>query len=105
MINFYSFKKRRFLISLISGATCLLSACQSHWYPDSDLGSSVTNALNNQYTNPNAPLGNPIVTEGLDGVAAKSGVDNYQKSFEVKAPSSGGTYPASAPIGNSSGSR
>ena len=61
-----------------------LSACQSNWYPESDFGSTVNGAVMAQAKNPNAPKGNPKLTTGLDGPAAKSSVDSYQKTFERK---------------------
>jgi hypothetical protein len=87
-------------------ASCLvLSACQSEalWVGSPELGSSVNEAIQAQLVNPNAPVGNPKVSTGLDGSAAKSAVDNYQKSFEVKVPTSTGIYPAGASYGTSSG--
>ena len=78
-----------------------LIACQSNWSPEPDFGSSVTSAVKAQEVNPSAPEGNKKVTKGLDGPSAKAGIDNYQKSFEVKAPTSGGTYPTGATMGTS----
>jgi hypothetical protein len=83
----------------------MLSACQSIWDASPDFGSTVNDAVKDQLVNPNAPAGNKKVTTGLDGGAAKSAVDNYQKSFEVKVPTSIGTYPAGAATGSSSGGR
>ena len=82
-----------------------LSACQSIWDTSPDFGGTVNGAVQNQLVNPNAPAGNQKVTTGLDGGAAKGAVDNYQKSFEVRTPTSSGTYPTGATMGTSSGGR
>ncbi|MFZ9611539.1 MAG: hypothetical protein ACO294_12645 [Methylococcales bacterium] len=62
-----------------------LTACQSTWFPESDFGSSVNQAIANQVANKNAP--DPVArnTMGMEGVAAKSSIDSYQKSFESSA--------------------
>ncbi|MBU3628866.1 hypothetical protein [Polynucleobacter sp. AP-Reno-20A-A9] len=82
-----------------------LTACQTQaiWDTSPDFGGTVNGAVQSQLVNPNAPLDNKKVTTGLDGGAAKGAVDNYQKSFEVKAPTSSGTYPTGATMGTSSG--
>lgn len=82
-----------------------LSACQSTWDTSPDFGGTVNDAVQSQRVNPNAPIGNQKVTTGLDGGAAKGAVDNYQKSFEVRTPTSSGTYPTGATMGTSSGGR
>lgn len=61
-----------------------LTACQATWYPEDQFGSSVNGAIQAQAKNPNAPVGNPKKTPGLDGPAAKNAIDSYQKSFERK---------------------
>ena len=83
----------------------MLGACQSIWDPSTEFGSTVNDAVKDQLVNPNAPVGNTKVTTGFDGGAAKGAVDNYQKSFEVRIPTSSGTYPAGATMGTSSGGR
>ena len=70
--------------SLLFFSISILSACQSNWHPSSDFGSSVNNAVNLQVVNPSAPESNKKPTKGLDGAAAKAGVDGYQRSFERK---------------------
>jgi hypothetical protein len=79
-----------------------LSACQSYWDAHPDLGSSVNSAIQAQKVNPVAPEGNQKPTKGLDGPAAKSSVDSYQRSFETKA--GGSTYPGGGSLSPSSGS-
>ncbi|QWD96216.1 pilus assembly protein [Polynucleobacter sp. MG-6-Vaara-E2] len=72
-------------------ALCLaISGCQSIWQNEPDFGSSVTSSVQNQLVNPQAPLGNPKPTTGLDGPSAKATVDSYQRSFRT------GTSPAGA---------
>lgn len=72
-------------------ASCLvvlsLSACQSYWDADPNLGSSVNDAIRAQVANPNAPQMKQTSKQGMDGVAAKKTVDNYQQSFDAKAVS------------------
>ncbi len=67
-----------------------LTACQSTWYPEVDFGSSVNDAITNQVANKKAPEPVARNTMGMEGPAAKSSIDNYQKSFE--ASSSGMVY-------------
>lgn len=105
MIQFHFLTKRCASIVAVIGLLGLVTACQSIWEPDPDFGSTVTGAIQAQSVNPDAPAGNKKVTKGLDGPSAKSGVDNYQKSFEVKVPTSSGTYPTGATMGTSSGAR
>ena len=83
----------------------MLSACQSIWDTSPEFGSTINGAIQDQLVTPKAPVGNQKVTKGLDGGAAKGAVDNYQKSFEVRVPTSSGTYPAGATMGTSSGGR
>ena len=82
-----------------------LFGCQSSalWNTGPNFGSAVNEVVQTQLANPNAPVGNPKVTSGMDGSSAKSSVDNYQKSFEVRVPTSSGVYPAGASYGTSSG--
>lgn len=65
----------------------LTSACQSTWYEGADFGSSVNEAVSSQIANPSAPTSNKKPTKGLDGPAAKAGVESYQRSFENKGTS------------------
>ena len=85
-------------------ANCLavlsLSACQSYWDADPNLGSSVNGAIRAQVANPNAPQTRQTPKQGMDGVAAKKTVDNYQQSFDAKATSSG--MPSLVNINNAS---
>lgn len=80
------------LIRLAALAGCLvtLTACQSNWYPEVDFGSSVNQSIADQTANKNAPEPVARNTMGMEGPAAKSSIDNYQKSFE--ASSSGVVY-------------
>jgi len=75
----------KLIVSLLSVG--MISACQSNWYEGADFGSSVRDAVTSQTANPAAPDGNKKPTKGLDGPAAKAGVDSYQRSFESKASS------------------
>ena len=101
MSNQSVFLKRTIYATSVLLMSSVLMACQSNWSPEPDFGSSVTSAVKAQEVNPSAPDGNKKVTKGLDGPSAKAGIDNYQKSFEVKAPTSGGTYPTGATMGTS----
>ncbi len=78
----------------------LLLACQTNWYESPDFGNSVNQAVIAQSVNPNAPLGNKTPTKGLDGPAAKAGIDNYQRSYEIKSTT--GNYPSTAGSGTNS---
>lgn len=102
-----SYANLNFFLKLCSLAaiTFGLTACQAMWDTSPDFGSSVNDAIKSQLVNPKAPLGNQQVTSGLDGSVAKSAVDNYQKSFEVRSPTSSGTYPTGATSGSSPGSK
>jgi hypothetical protein len=97
--------RKRMRIPLSMALLMLLSACQSIWDASPEFGSTINGAIQDQLVNPNAPVGNKKVTTGLDGGAAKGAVDSYQKSFEVRVPTSSGTYPAGAAMGTSSGAR
>ncbi|MDO8692717.1 MAG: hypothetical protein Q7J51_01330 [Sheuella sp.] len=59
----------------------LLSGCQSQWTQEPGFGSSVTQAVDAQKVNPGAPGNLPVNQAGMDGVAAKSSMDNYQRSL------------------------
>ena len=69
-------------LSLLFLLTVPLTACQSTWFPDSEFGSSVNQVIADQVANKNAPDQVPRNTMGMEGVAAKSSIDSYQKSFE-----------------------
>jgi len=61
-----------------------LAACMAPTpYVDRDLGKSMTDMRHAQYINPSADR-NTTAPAGMDATAAKSGYDQYQKSF--KAP-------------------
>lgn len=81
--NFMAFKKysisKFFLLFLLMTS---LAACQSTWFPDSEFGSSVNQAIADQVANKNAPDPVDRNTMGMEGVTAKSSIDSYQKSFE-----------------------
>ncbi|WVH10105.1 MAG: hypothetical protein EoVTN8_1659 [Fluviibacter phosphoraccumulans EoVTN8] len=81
-------------------AVLSLSGCQSYWDADPSLGSSVNSAIRAQVANPNAPQTKQSPKQGMDGVAAKKSVDNYQKSFDDKATTSG--MPSLVNINNAS---
>lgn len=78
-------KKIKLLTTLL--AMGLISACQSNWYESPEFGSSVNEAVTSQLASPSAPMGNKKPTKGLDGPAAKAGVDSYQRSFDNKGTS------------------
>ena len=84
------------VISVMLTSTLLL-ACQTNWYESPDFGNSVNQAVMAQSINPNAPVGNKTPTKGLDGPAAKAGIDNYQRSYEIKSTT--GSYPSAAASG------
>lgn len=73
------------LVLACSAALCGLMGCQSYWDADPQLGSSVNGAIRAQVANPNAPQVKPTAKQGMDGVAAKKTVDNYQQSFDAKS--------------------
>lgn len=62
--------------------TGVLCGCQAQWAPSADFGDSVNQAIRAQLSNPNAPLNNVEPKSGIDGVAAKASIDNYQNSFK-----------------------
>ncbi len=66
---------------LMSISMALLTGCQSQWTQEPGFGSTVTQAINAQIMNPGAPDNLPPNRTGMDGVAAKSGMDSYQRSF------------------------
>ena len=78
--------KRLLAISALAASALSLVGCQSNWDAEPEFGSSVNGAIQAQAKNPDAPKGNTKVLTGLDGPAAKSAVDSYQKTFERKAP-------------------
>lgn len=82
------YQRLPFIIGICSAALSL-SACQSYWDADPNLGSSVNSAIRAQVANPNAPQAKQPLKQGMDGVAAKKTIDNYQQSFDAKATSSG----------------
>ena len=86
----------------VSLTSVWLIACQTNWYESPDFGNSVNGALISQAVNPNAPIGNKTPTKGLDGPAAKAGVDNYQRSYESRATTGG--YPGGGVLTPSSSS-
>ncbi len=92
--------QRLWLIMASCVAVLSLSACQSYWDADPNLGSSVNGAVRAQVANPNAPQAKQTPKQGMDGVAAKKSVDNYQQSFDAKATSSG--MPSLVNINNAS---
>lgn len=57
-----------------------LSGCQG-WYTEPDFGNAVRQAVQAQQVNPNAPVGNMTPSSGMDGPAAKSTIDNYERGF------------------------
>lgn len=87
------------VVSLITGCLLSLTACQAYWNPEPDFGSSVNGAIQAQVQNTNAPKGYPKAVVGLDGPAAKTSVETYQKSFERKqaaTPTTTGTMVGSS---------
>lgn len=105
MMKAHSKPNQLLKLFVLLASTLGLSACQTTWDTPPDFGSTVNDAVQAQLVNPGAPVGNQKVTRGLDGSAAKGAVDNYQKSFEVRAPTSSGTYPTGATSGGSSGGK
>lgn len=91
MINYVTRLRLGFLAIGIFG----LTACQSTWYPETDFGSSVNDAIIDQVANIKAPEPVARNSMGMEGPAAKSSIDNYQKSFEASSTGvvygSGGT--------------
>lgn len=70
--------------SLIAGCLLGLAGCQAYWSPEPDFGNSVNGAIQAQVQNANAPKGYPKALVGMDGPAAKTSIETYQKSFERK---------------------
>jgi hypothetical protein len=83
----------------------ILSACQSHFAADTNLGSSVNSAIRNQTVNPQAASMAPDEVRGMDGVSAKTSMDSYQNSFIRRLPGAGGATPSTpaGAIGTSGG--
>ena len=75
----------RFRLILAACGAIGITACQSNWYPESEFGSSVNNAITDQVANKNAPEPVPRASMGMEGPVAKSSIDNYQKSFEASS--------------------
>jgi uncharacterized lipoprotein YajG len=69
-------------------AVALLAGCASPSpHLDQQFGSAVKAAAQQQVLNPATPA-TPLIT-GLDGKAAKSAYDNYQKSFKEPTTQTG----------------
>jgi hypothetical protein len=77
--------------SLLMMGSMALLACQSTWEAPATFGDPINQAIQTQLVNPSAPNENDKPTKGLDGAAAKSSIDNYEKSFESKPVTTG--YP------------
>jgi hypothetical protein len=92
-----------FKIILIS-MTLILSACQSHFAADANLGSSVNAAIRNQTVNPQAASMAPDEVRGMDGVSAKTSMDSYQNSFIRRLPGMGAPTSGQAGTTGTSGS-
>ncbi|SHG50467.1 hypothetical protein [Massilia sp. CF038] len=76
------------LHSTLACAALLLAGCASQTPNlDQQFGSAVHSLNQQQVLNPAAPV-SPLVT-GIDGKAAKSAYDNYQKSFKDPQPQTG----------------
>jgi hypothetical protein len=73
------------------GAALLLAAlagCASQTpHLDKQFGVAARTAMNQQIVHPGVPLSQTV--PGLDGQAAKSAYDNYQKSFKEPVPQTG----------------
>ena len=72
---------RTFILAGLAG-TFLLAGCSMAPRYDRDFGNSVHQALNQQTMNPQAANNRAPVT-GMDGKAAESVYENYQKSFRA----------------------
>ena len=69
-------------------AAALVSGCASHTpHLDRQFGSAARAAAQQQVLNPATPT-TPLIT-GMDGKAAKSAYDNYQKSYKDPQPQTG----------------
>jgi hypothetical protein len=100
------FNRVQFLTPFLCiAAVCslLLTGCQSFWSEEPGFGDHVNDAVQQQTVNPANPQ-NPssASSQGMDGVAAKDSIDNYQKSFETRTGIGAGPYP-STPLGNAQG--
>lgn len=68
-----------------TGAALLLGACASNTpYLDSQFGQANRMLLTQQIMAPQGQAGNP--SAGVDGQAARSGYDQYQKTFRAPEP-------------------
>lgn len=78
---------RKYFNVLFSGALVLLATGCVQRAPvlDSQFGAAVTMLKAQQILNPGASR-NPDPVTGMDGKAAKSAYDEYQKSYRVPAP-------------------
>lgn len=72
------------VMSLMAGCLLFLAGCQAYWNAEPDFGSSVNGAIQAQVQNVNAPKGYPKAIVGMDGPAAKTSIETYQKSFDRK---------------------
>jgi hypothetical protein len=76
-----------------------LAACQSNWVETNE-GAAVNQAIMSQSVYPNGRPNTPTRSAGgLNGVAAKATIDNYQRSYVVPllgAAAGGGAPAASA---------
>lgn len=66
----------------LAGAALAIAGCTTRYTAEEGFGDSVRAAQAQQVLNPDAPR-NTDPVKGLHGVAAKSTVDRYQKSFET----------------------
>ena len=73
-------------IASIAGLVIGLTGCQAYWNPEPEFASSVNGAINAQVQNASAPKGYPKAVVVMDGPAAKTSIETYQKSFERKQP-------------------
>ncbi len=73
------------LLAFVSAAGCANYPQQSPSLVDENFGQAVNRARARQVVDPNASL---VQREprGIDGQAAKSAIDRYQKSFDVPPP-------------------
>lgn len=92
---------RSVLLSMGVLLLSLLAGCQSQWAPSAGFGDSVNQAVSAQFANPDAPMNNPVPKSGMDGAAAKAGMDNYQNSF--KRPAHTGSTSATGAIQGATG--
>jgi type IV pilus biogenesis protein CpaD/CtpE len=73
------------LLTLASAAGCANYPQQSPSLVDENFGQAVNRARARQVIDPNASLVQRE-PQGIDGQAAKSSIDRYQKSFDVPPP-------------------